>query len=334
MRNLSRPFVHQWLVVALSLCVFAGASAGPASAGGGPKPDARQAKVNVYVDLLNASSPAIRGAHKQYTGWVTSLDTGPTCKETGIRPLGSIGGVMVKKLEAAGPEIAKKPALPVDAAVTKMVAALRGLVEPTNEAGTYYSSAYRKDGCKRGRELHPMLVAGWQAYFDAEAEVRAFVVAYNDELDAKLLASTRKKYGEGFRYYLELQLGHAKALIREITTQFEGDTPDVAAVTAGADALGATLDAVEAMLAKAQATPASKKVFDELYQGGYQRTIQASRNLHQTVAPLLSAVAAAGKPGAAKSAASQVQTQLKNAFNHYNQMIGTLNKVKLSAKVK
>ena len=326
--------VHKRILVALSLWAFAAAAAGPALAGSTPQPDLRQVKVNVYVDLLNTWSPAIRGARKQYANWVTSLETGPTCKERGIRPFGSFGDTMVKNLETAAAAIAKKPALPADAAATKMVDASRALVEPTREADTYYARGYREDGCKRGQELHPLLVAGWRAYFAAEAEVRAFVVAYNDELDAKLLTSTRTKYGEGFRYYLELQLGNSKALIREINTQFEGDTPDVAAVTKRAVALGETLDAVEATVAKAKATPASKKVFDELYQGGYQRTIQASRNLHRTVAPLLAAVAAAGKPGAGRSEASQIETQLKNAFAEYNQMIGTLNKVKLSANVK
>ncbi|MCE9579108.1 MAG: YiiG family protein [Deltaproteobacteria bacterium] len=302
---------------------------------GGAKPDPTQAKVNAYVDLLNAWGNRIRKDRSTYAGWVKDLAVGPTCKERGIRPPGEFGETAVAGLTTAAAILAKKPALAADADATAMIAAIRALQAPTDEASTYYGKrAFTADACKRGGELHQALVAGWQAYFDAEAKVRAFVVSYNDDLDAKLLVSTRKKYGLGFRYYLERQLGDAKLLVREVETQLQADAPDLAAIATRADALGATLDAIDARLLALKASKANKAIAAELYQGGYERTVRASRDLQQSTASLREAIAAASAKGAPRSAGEAVDRTAKATITLYNAMIDNLNRVKLSARVK
>ena len=293
-----------------------------------PKPDPKQEKINVLVGLLNTYSKQIHGYQRNY-GWVASADVGPTCKEKGIKGFSQLV-LQPEVMDGYTSAVAKKPVLPADAAALKFLQAVSALEVPINQLGEYYfAKKYKADNCKRGQELHPALVSNFKIFNDAEKELRAFVVAYNDDLDAKLLVETRKKYGEGFRLQLELQLRDAKALIRELDAQFQSDTPDVAVIAKYNDALNATVTVTLEMIAKVKEvkTGKSKKTYDELYQGGYERMVQAGQTLSAQTIRVIEQVSA--KPGS-----STLDSQLKNAFSNYNEMIQALNKVKLSKNVK
>jgi hypothetical protein len=307
------------------------------AAAGTPKIDATQTKVNVYVSMLNSWwTKRMHTDQRTYASWVANLDTGPTCKEPKIKSWASFD-VSKDGLDVATTTIAKKPSLATDAAAATMLATATTLSATINEASEYYTKkTFKTDNCKRGKEMHRTLVDGWKAFFDAEGVVRVFVVDFNDANDLKLLVAAKKTYGEGFRYHLEKQLGDAKMLIRELDTQFNADKPDVAAVTARIDALSATLDATEALIAKVKdvKTGNSKKVYDELYRGGYEATVRASRDLQKYAKSAVDAYAATVGKQSDKSLATTLDNHLKNAFTAYNEMINGINKVKISKLVK
>jgi hypothetical protein len=146
------------------------------------KPDAKQAKVNVYIDVLNQWSSYVYKQRDDYAGWV-DLAKGPDCKASKARGPSAIGDT-AKKTTFPGylKALKKAPKLPVDAAAVKMVTTLQALWQPTFDASEYYyKRQWKDDDCKRGQELHAQLVALWDEYVAAEREVRAFVVVYNDE---------------------------------------------------------------------------------------------------------------------------------------------------------
>lgn len=290
------------------------------------KPDAKQAKINTYVEILNTWSPAVFKARDGYATWA-NLDTGPTCKERNIRPIGGFGTSAPATFAGYAKAAKKAPKLEVDAAVVRMLDALTALVEPTNEAAKYYARGYREDGCKRGQELHPLLVAGWKQYLEAERELRAFVVAYNDEVAIKALAAAKKKYGAKFRYHFEKLLIDGKALLREIDAQTQAPTPDLAAIRARIATYAETHASVSAL--HDQAKP-DKKLRDDLYQGGYSQLVRQADNLSRSSTRLVEALES--PPG--KPRARALEQAHKQVIVDYNALIDAANKTRFSARIK
>jgi hypothetical protein len=147
--------------------------------------------VNTLVGLLNSFSKQIHGYQRNYA-WVANSDAGPTCKEKNIKPFSQLV-LRPGAIDGYSAAINTKPALSADSAALKLVQAVSALEKTINELGEYYATRkYTGDNCKRGQELHPALVSSFRLFNEAEQEVRAFVVASNDELDAKLLVETKK----------------------------------------------------------------------------------------------------------------------------------------------
>ncbi len=343
MRNFMRNPIGRWLLTAMLFTTVVSVAAQtdlvrPASAAT-PKVDAKQTKVNLYVELLNSWwTKRMFDDARSYAKWVSSLETGPTCTERNIRGFGSfdVSGTSKPALDAAVKQLAQKPSLAPDAAALKMIEIVRAFEATITEATAYFKAPqFKADKCARGAALHKTLMTGWRDFRAAETEVRAFVVQYNDALDLKLLADAKKKYGEGFRYYIERQMGDAKLLIRELNSQFDADKPDFAAIQTRHDALAATLAVIDEKIEKVKAdkTGPNKKIYDNLYQNGYERTVTASRSLQRAVKALLEAVDANIK-SANSSNALQIDNKLKEAFTHYNAMIEQFNKMKLLPSVK
>lgn len=310
------------LALGLMAALLVMAAPGRARAG-----DAKQDKINTYIDMINKWSRYVQSTRASYTAWADP-ERGPTCQERGLRPPGSIGTSAPKTFADYQKAFKKKPALPVDAAANRMAAALTALIAPTNEASDYYSKrTFKDDDCKRGQELHALLMDGWRTFLEAEVELRAYVVTYNDELEVKSLATTRKKYGEKFRYHLEKQLAESKALLRELDAQLDSATPDLAAVRGRLDTLGATLDAMTAMIAKVRD---DKKIYGDLYQGGYVRFHAAGVDFRTEVRKLLELVE---KP-LPKNRGDVVGQGRARVLTSYNGMIDRINKVRFSSRIK
>jgi len=294
------------------------------------KPDAKQAKINVLVDVLNAWSGYVYDNSSSYTK-VVDPTKGPTCKESNLRGPSAIGDTALKTtFPAYKKALAKAPKLAIDAAAMKMVDTLIALSAPTNEASEYYyKRKFKDDDCKRGQELHVQLLPLWQDFITAERDVRAFIVTYNDELQVKSLAATKKKYGEKLRYHYEKSLADGKLLIREIDAQLAAETPDGAAISARLDAFAATIEMTQTLSEKERP---NRKIYDVLYQGGYTQFVSRGINFRDSSKRLVETLAKPDKKP--KQQASELERAQKQTLVDYNGMVDAANKVQLSAKIK
>ena len=243
----------------------------PAAAGAKPKgPTPKEQKINVYVQIINAESNHVFEVRRNYAAWVSSMKTGPTCKENGLRGPGSVGDSAPERYAKYRAALAKKPKLEVDQAALEMVDALEALYKPQNEASEYYyKNQHTKDACKKGQELHPLLVAGWTKYTQADRALRAFVEKHQDETDETELAGIEKKYGKRLRYLHRKLLLDGKFLVRETDAQSSKATPEVAAIRGKLTPFVQTLDDTKALVA----TEKKGKNSEALYQGGYEQLL-------------------------------------------------------------
>jgi hypothetical protein len=234
----------------------------------GPTP--KEQKINAYVQIINGESGHVFETRKNYTAWVASMKTGPTCKETNLRGPGSVGDSAPERWKKYRAALAKKPKLEADQAALEMVDALEALHKPQNEASEYYyKNLHTKDNCKKGQELHPLLVAGWTKFAQADRIVRGFVEKHQDETDVTELAGIEKKYGKRLRYFHRKLLLDGKFLVREADTQTKQATPDVAAIRGKLTPFAQTLDEAKALVA----TEKKGKNAEALYQGGYEQLL-------------------------------------------------------------
>src|SRR5262249_40695510 len=72
------------------------------------KPSAKDAKVNIYVEILNAESKFVFDTRSNYAKWV-DMKAGPTCQEIALRGPGSVGDSAPERYAHYRKELAKKP---------------------------------------------------------------------------------------------------------------------------------------------------------------------------------------------------------------------------------
>ncbi|MBK9036110.1 MAG: DUF3829 domain-containing protein [Myxococcales bacterium] len=307
------------LVLALSVLI---AGVGVAHA----KPDPKQAKINVYVDILNNWSSYVYKQRSDYAAWV-DLTKGPDCKASKARGPSAIGDT-AKTTTFPGylKALKKGPKLAVDAAATKMVTTLIALWQPTSEASEYYfKRQWKDDDCKRGLELHATLTALWDEYAAADRDVRGFVVAFNDEREVKQLATTTKKYGKKLRYHYERTIIDGKLLIRAIDLAMEATPIDGAAIDAQ---LAAFVEVFESATALVEGNRTNRKIYDVLYQGGYTQFLTRAGWYRDAVQRLTAKIA---DPKAKPEA---IAKEHEAAIKAYNSMIDGANAVRLTASIK
>jgi len=193
----------------------------------GPAPDkATNAKVNAYIEIINAESEKFNDVRRE---WLTKIDRkqGPTCKESVSipQPLGPEGGVFDtyrKKLKA-------KPVLPPDAAALNMVDAIEELRKIGVEPGPHTEEQGRSEPgswCKKLKETYPRLLAPFDKFKQGEREVRAYVDNFTDERDQRAVQDTLKKYGNHYRYrFASLKL-EGKTMVRSVGAELGKDAPD------------------------------------------------------------------------------------------------------------
>lgn len=235
-----------WLVIG-AMC-----SALPAYAA--DKPDAKGAKMGLYIHMINAWVNQVDDLRTTFFQ-VVDKKTGITCKEQSIRMLRAAPSarpgedLTVKDLPKFRAALKKAPKLDTDAAAAQMIDAVALIFAVDNNY--FYDSKYLGDDCKRGKEINAMLLETWPKFFHAEREVRAAVEKYTDEQDLVKLAEAEKKYGKGgFHWYERRLLLDAKALIKAIETAGREPLGDPAPLHAAAAALQKTHDELKPLLQK------------------------------------------------------------------------------------
>ena len=324
---LTREFFRcGWLALALTLCL--GATNARAA---GPQQSPKEAKVSVYIAMINSESAHVFGNYAKYTKVITDADKGPTCKELQLQHVVSgMGDSAPERYEGWKKALAKGPKLDVDAAAQEMLAASQALYKPENEASQYYfKSQYRDDACKRGTELHAQLLPNWLRFMKAEREIRAFLDKYTDERDATELTKTEKKYGKGLHYYHNKLMMDGKALIRltdkdpldptEIRTRLEAFEPVIADAKAVAEKAGKK----------------DKRTADAIYQGGYSQLLSRSERFRDALKEMLRVVDEEAKdPKAAQRMPTRRENASKNLVGAYNSLVQQSNSTMYSQSMK
>jgi Protein of unknown function (DUF3829) len=316
----------QRLRMGLFVCAALFAASGARAAA--PKQTPKEAKVGVYIEMINVESNHLLRNYEGYVKRVKNLQKGPTCKELGPQSwLSSMGPSAPERVAAYRKGLAKQPKLEVDAAALDMADALAALYKPVDEASEYYFlSKFNKDSCKRGDELHPILMAAWTKYIQAEHTVRAFLDKYTDERDATDLAIVQKKYGKALHYYQQKLMIDAKALIRTANVK----QPDPTLVSPRLDTFTTTLSEASALVAKAK----QGKDADALYQGGYEQLINHAGWLKEASESVVLVVKNEAKDPKAAASSNSHASAMENLITAYNGLVEQSNQTMYSKTMK
>ena len=184
-------------------------------------------KMNAYVGCLNRLSARAFDSRARYFSWAAK--SGPTGHERIIYGLYTIYDTSdcaknVDKANALEPHDAD-----LEAAATAYAKAAAKLETLLKEADDYYTQEdYKDDKMAKGKALHPLLVAAWDAFASADKNLRGGVEAINDKRALEKLAAIEQSEGKQARYHVEALMIQAKRLLRAE----DQAKPDLAAITA------------------------------------------------------------------------------------------------------
>ena len=182
-------------------------------------------KMNAYVGCLNRLSARAFDSRARYFSWAAK--SGPTGHERIIYGLYTIYDTSdcaknVDKANALEPHDAD-----LEAAATAYAKAAAKLETLLKEADDYYTQEdYKDDKMAKGKVLHPLLVAAWDAFASADKNLRGGVEAINDKRALEKLAAIEQSEGKQARYHVEALMIQAKRLLRAE----DQAKPDLAAI--------------------------------------------------------------------------------------------------------
>jgi hypothetical protein len=190
------------------------------------------------VGCINRLSERAYESRKRYFSWVGQ--NGPTGKERIIYGTYTIYDTSdckknVEKANALEPRDAA-----LEAAASAYVEAVSKLEPMLKDADDYYTQEnYKDDKMARGRALHPVLVAAWDAFASADKALRGGVEVINDRRAAEKLAEIERSEGRKARYHVEALMIQAKRVLRA------QDASDVAKITEALNDYESTVKALE-----------------------------------------------------------------------------------------
>jgi len=182
------------------------------------KADAKMSvKLNPYItECLNTFSKSVRDSEGRYYEWCDPKK-GPTGKEAHIRGLYEVS----LDPERCGKAVADaKKSKPKDEALEKAadayVDALKVIVPLTKTAYKYYDKQdYNDDKFAKGKELHPKLIAGFNAFVEADRALSRAVDDVQEGMSKRDLARLEKKEGKKGRWHSKNLVLLAKPVLRE-----------------------------------------------------------------------------------------------------------------------
>lgn len=207
--------------------------------------DALAGKLDLYVrDCLNTFSRSIYDSESRYFLWVDPK-AGVTGKERFVYGLYKISGDTAKCTKSVETANAKKPRdAKLEAAATAYEKAIADAVPIFNEAHKYYDQKdYGDDKFKKAKELHPKLVAAFEAFAKADKELGAQVDGLQVGLEKRDLTRIEKSEGKKARWHTKGSLLLGKALIKAADQPFE--KIDASAYQTVLDEYVAAIDAFE-----------------------------------------------------------------------------------------
>jgi hypothetical protein len=290
-----------------------------------PAPDAKtEAKVSLYITIMNKESEAIFEERGEWLRKVRDPKAGPTCKEQSLNLSRNVGRDEAETYAEYKKKLLAKPKLEADAAALKMVEALEDLRKPTEEGAPYF---FRKDleksRCAKTKELFPILMAGWNKYAEGYEALREFVDKFTDERDAREVESTAKKYGKRHRYHFARLVTETKALLRTMAVQARKSDPDPAPVQEKLASLSGIVDEAKSLITKDN----DAKKGDSYPPGLSLLLFDSMPGFQKTVKTYLDTVNAK----TAKNRTSALKSDWERVVRDYNKMIDQMNGVQFGS---
>ncbi len=188
---------------------------------GGPKTsdDHLSEKLDAYIKCVNNQSDNVTDSASRYFGWIADPKAGPTGKESphGLYQIREIktcvdGINAAANLEPDDTEI--------ETAGKAYVDALTAVEAIANEAYKYYDEDnFKDDKWVKAKEMHPKLLAAFEAFTAADQVLRTVVATRNDALQERDLARVETEMGKILMWHHKKTMLLAKKVM---------DTGDVA----------------------------------------------------------------------------------------------------------
>jgi hypothetical protein len=168
-------------------------------------------KAALYAKALGAAR-TVQKSYDRYAAWV-DIKIGPTGKERSIDGVPDIGALQeITDAAAKGPGM-WPPLGGVDGMAQKLAQATTALAPLVKDASAYYAQRqYKKDGAKRGQELHGQMLPLFEQFFSAELALRRECSAVFEDIERRYLAQVEKEHGKNYEWHLRSFLLAAKTL--------------------------------------------------------------------------------------------------------------------------
>jgi len=222
--------------------------AGADGGGVGQKTDEDQAlgeKLNGYIrDCLNRYSKSVHSAEERYFEWADAKK-GPTGKERNIYGVYEISLDPEQCKAAIAKANAAQPSKPdMEKLASAYSTALVSVVPVINEAHKYYERGdYKDDKMAKAKQLHPKLVAGFEAFDKADTDLSQLVDQVQEDLDKRELVRIEKEEGKKGHWHTVNTTLLAKPLLHEAAK--EVSKINLAGLSAAEDAYDQAVDAFE-----------------------------------------------------------------------------------------
>jgi Protein of unknown function (DUF3829) len=210
-------------------------------------------KLNGYIrDCLNRFSKPVRSSEERYYSW-TDPQKGPTGKE---RRIDGVDEIAMDPDQCRASIIRSNARLPkhpeMESKADAYAAALLVVVPVVNQAHQYYERGeQRTDKMVKAKQLHPRLIAAFDAFDKADNELSQVVDQVQEGLDRRELVRIEKQEGRRGHWYTVETTLLAKPLLHESAK--EPSKIDLAAVTAASDEFDRALDAFDAWASRSPA---------------------------------------------------------------------------------
>jgi hypothetical protein len=174
-------------------------------------------KLNGYIrDCLNRFSKPVRTSEERYYSWVDP-HKGPVAKSRKVNGIEAIAIDPDLCKSAVARSNGRPPNLPaMEKKAEAYVASLTELVPVVNEAGAYYERGdYKADKMAKARQLHPKVMAAFEAFDRADGELSEAVDKVQDDLDRRELLRIERDEGKKAHWYVVHTTVLAKPVLHE-----------------------------------------------------------------------------------------------------------------------
>jgi len=187
--------------------------------------DQLEEKLQPYIECLNSLSSSVHDAESRYLMYIPK--TGPTGKgEPSLYKLSE--GAAAKCTENVAKGKTLPPSHPQLEQAGEAFAKAASQIDPiAAQLEKYYEDKdYRDDKWAKGKELHPQLMAGFEAFDKADSDLHSIVDGITKPLRQRVLAKIEKEEGKKFSYHRQHVLLAARELIEATVPSGQGSSID------------------------------------------------------------------------------------------------------------